>query len=551
MSSHRIWGVRAGNAGQADHIFIERDQIALSFSDAGGDASLLPPSRGAFKEAFSRNGAARVCSIPIQAGQLYRFVHEMRIGDRFIYPRKCDRTLRWGEVVGPYVYDPEGSGEFAHRRSIRWIAKFSRDEFTQGALYELGSTLALFEVKSYSEEFLRRFEAGGGPADEDGEENVVRDIAEATRDFIARKLRLQFKGFAAEAFIADLFCAMGYKAHVTRSHRDDGVDVVAHKDELGIEPPILKIPALCINCTKPVGTRHDSDSTNGRAWYYVSDMWRLFETPLARRLTTAEGIASFFGMVWSLWTWIAAGVTGMTAAVLAFLDGYSWLGIASAFMAFAIATASGVLVLAIAGERRAKAKGLSTHTPAASPTPSGDALSAVGTVSDPLPFDPEGLYVGMTLVGIGELAEKRTIEITMRCFNASNRSICVRKIDGLIAASAHKTGEPQIPLGELPPPWLIERDDLKNIGDNKEFVILIEQRVPPEVGENIAAVTKDFSIHLKLDGLNVIVSQVDNSASGTRLPVWDGIRIARNPEGVISGRIINMRASVAARISVQ
>ena len=241
MDSHRIWGVRAGNVGQADHVFIERDQIALSFADAGGDASHLPPSRGAFKEAFSRNGAAKVGSIPIQAGQLYRFVHEMRIGDRIIYPRKCDRTLRWGEVVGPYVYDLDGSGEFAHRRSVRWIAKFSRDEFTQGALYELGSTLALFEVKSYSEEFLRRFEAGAGPTDDDSEENVVRDIAETTRDFIARKLRLQFKGFAAEAFVADLFCAMGYKAHVTRSHRDDGIDVVAHKDELGIEPPILKI----------------------------------------------------------------------------------------------------------------------------------------------------------------------------------------------------------------------------------------------------------------------------------------------------------------------
>jgi restriction system protein len=241
LGDHRIWAVRAGNAGQADHIFIEHDQIALSFIEAGGDASLLPASRGAFKEAFSRNGAAKVGSIPIQAGQLYRFVHEMRIGDRVIYPRKCDRTLFWGEVIGPYVYDPEGAGEFGHRRSVRWMARLSRDEFTQGALYELGSTLTLFEVKSYSDEFLRRFESGHGPAEDDVEENVVRDIAETTRDFIARKLRLHFKGFAAEAFIADLFCAMGYKAHVTQRSRDDGVDVVAHRDELGIEPPILKI----------------------------------------------------------------------------------------------------------------------------------------------------------------------------------------------------------------------------------------------------------------------------------------------------------------------
>ncbi len=34
---------------------------------------------------------------------------------------------------------------------------------------------------------------------------------------------------------------MGYNACATRRHRDEGVDVIAHRDELGIEPPIVKI----------------------------------------------------------------------------------------------------------------------------------------------------------------------------------------------------------------------------------------------------------------------------------------------------------------------
>lgn len=241
MEDHRIWGVRAGAAGQADHIFLEQQQIALGFAEVGGEVGDLPASRGAFKEAFSRGAGVKPASIPIQAGQLYRFVHEMRIGDRVIYPRKCDRTLHWGEVVGPYVYESEGGGDFAHRRSVRWLKRLSRDEFTQGALYELGATLALFEVKSYSAEFRQRFENGAAPVEDDLEENAVRDITETTRDFIARRLRSNFKGFPMEPFVADLFCAMGYRAHVTQKYRDDGVDVIAHRDELGIEPPILKI----------------------------------------------------------------------------------------------------------------------------------------------------------------------------------------------------------------------------------------------------------------------------------------------------------------------
>ena len=178
-------------------------------------------------------------------GSLAVGVHEMRIGHRVIYPRKSDRTLRWGEIVGPYVYEAqehaEPGADFAHRRAVRWTARLSRDDFTQGALYELGATLSLFEVRSFAAEFWRKFEAGHEHAEDEPEENVVRDIAETTNDFIARKLRTQFKGFPMEPLIADLFRAMGYRAHATRKTRDDGIDVIAHRDELGIEPPILKI----------------------------------------------------------------------------------------------------------------------------------------------------------------------------------------------------------------------------------------------------------------------------------------------------------------------
>ena len=73
----------------------------------------------AFKDAFARaTPAARASAVPVWAGQLFRFVHDVQIGDFIIYPRKIDRTLRWGEIIGPYVYDTEHSVEFAHRRSV-------------------------------------------------------------------------------------------------------------------------------------------------------------------------------------------------------------------------------------------------------------------------------------------------------------------------------------------------------------------------------------------------------------------------------------------------
>ena len=78
----RIWCVRAGAASQADSLFLKKNQIAISMTEVGDDAAKLPPARAAFKEAFARGAPnASAASIPVSAGQLYRFVHELRIGD--------------------------------------------------------------------------------------------------------------------------------------------------------------------------------------------------------------------------------------------------------------------------------------------------------------------------------------------------------------------------------------------------------------------------------------------------------------------------------------
>jgi restriction system protein len=189
----RVWAVRAGGDSEADALFIENGQIAVSFRDVDQDVSALPAQRSAFKDAFAQSGEAKPSAIPAQAGQLFRFVHEMRIGDRVIYPCKIDRTLLWGEIATPYIYDRTHNPSFPHRRGVRWLASLSRDVFSQGALYELGSVLTLFELRNFAAEFTRRFEPPAGDSavkslalnDDETEARVTRDIAETTRDFIA------------------------------------------------------------------------------------------------------------------------------------------------------------------------------------------------------------------------------------------------------------------------------------------------------------------------------------------------------------------------------
>lgn len=255
MQSLRIWAVRAGSADEADSIFSEQGHIAISSTALDNDIGGLPPVRGAFKDMLAQTSDMEsAASLPAYAGQAYRFVHEVRIGDRVIYPRKHDRTLHWGKVTGPYLYDSEGLAGFAHRRPVEWIAQASRDEFSPGALYELGAALSLFRVREFTLEFLKKFE----PDDaydvlkncehlDDALAIAQRDIGETTNDFIANRLKSDLKGYLLEPFIAELFRAMGYRATATRAIKYDGVDVIAHRDELGIEPPILKIQVKSSN----------------------------------------------------------------------------------------------------------------------------------------------------------------------------------------------------------------------------------------------------------------------------------------------------------------
>ena len=87
---------------------------------------------------------------------LFRFVHEVQIGDYIVYPSKVDRTINLGIVEGEYAYCPEAT-EYVQQRAVKWIKKLPRTAFSQGALYEIGSAMSFFMVKNYAEEFLEHY----------------------------------------------------------------------------------------------------------------------------------------------------------------------------------------------------------------------------------------------------------------------------------------------------------------------------------------------------------------------------------------------------------
>lgn len=243
-NSTTVWGIHAGKTGDADQLFLNKNVIALGWPEAG-DLSTVPPDRDDFKALVKKAYPDEKDGYYRNAGgQLFRFAHEMKQGDYVVYPSKQTRTIHIGEITGNFHYDPKTLPQYPQQRTVKWLKKFPRTNFSQGALYEIGSALSLFQVRNYAEEFLSALSGQPLPQPPKQDESVsyvVEDIEQTTRDYILKILAQELKGHGMSHFFAHLLGTMGYQTRVAPEGTDGGVDIIAHKDELGFEPPIVKV----------------------------------------------------------------------------------------------------------------------------------------------------------------------------------------------------------------------------------------------------------------------------------------------------------------------
>jgi restriction system protein len=259
-----IWGIHMGaHVGSAP---IDDGYIAIGWPELG-DLGKLPPGRDGLKAAIiDKIPDTKAGAVPVHAGVLERFANEMAVGDLVVYPSKSDRLVNIGEVVGPYQYKEQDPDGYPNHHPVKWIATLSRNDFTQSALNEIGSALTLFKVKTHRLEFLKKAglvtagevtpndDENGEADDETATAAVSHQAEETTEDFIIRRLSSELNGYQFEYFVAHVLECMGYTARVSSKSGDGGVDVIAHRDVLGFEPPILKV-----QCKKMTGQTGEPD----------------------------------------------------------------------------------------------------------------------------------------------------------------------------------------------------------------------------------------------------------------------------------------------------
>lgn len=237
-----IWGVHMGF--QHELKPISKGFVAIGWPQVG-DLRNIPATRAAYKKAVADvYPSAKPGALPVWAGVLFRFVHEMKKGDLVVFPSKPDHMVNLGVIDSEYVYDQSSDSRHPNRRKVKWLHHLPRAQFSQSALYEIGAAITLFQIRSNSEEFYAAFEGKpfeGAEVDDENLEEASQSTEETTRDFIVKRLKVGLSAYQFEHFVGHLLECIGYHSRVTQRSGDGGVDVIAHKDELGFQPPIIKV----------------------------------------------------------------------------------------------------------------------------------------------------------------------------------------------------------------------------------------------------------------------------------------------------------------------
>lgn len=237
-----VWVVRAGNNNEIAQEVEEQSAVALGWADVSNlsSTSSRDDVKSRVREAAPQYSKKLVIS---SAGQLFRFVHEMKEGDYVLTPIKATREILMGQIAGPYEYNPNTiSSVYPHVRKVKWQMKVSRDDFTPSARNALGSSLTVFTVTHHKQEIISLLE-GEPRKTEESEDEVVdfyAEVKEQSDELISDAIS-KLDPYEFQDLVAGVLRAMGLRTKVSPPGPDHGIDIVAHPDHFGFEEPRIKV----------------------------------------------------------------------------------------------------------------------------------------------------------------------------------------------------------------------------------------------------------------------------------------------------------------------
>jgi restriction system protein len=241
--------VRAEVGGKLFDDFHERSLVAIGWSKLGDLRHLV--TRDDFKKAYPAGYPWETPNKQIAAaGTLYRFVHELKVGDRVVTYGPSKRQYLVGRVKSDYRFDPSIIEENPNVREVTWDGEVSRDNLTVTARNSLGAISTLFQIPNeVIQEMVSLLSAKSEPTEatsapileeSDDVELLFRDQQGRAVEFIKDRLsKLTWDDM--QELIAGVLRAMGYKTRISPGGSDRGKDIIASPDGFGFEEPRIVV----------------------------------------------------------------------------------------------------------------------------------------------------------------------------------------------------------------------------------------------------------------------------------------------------------------------
>ncbi len=246
MKKRVMWMVRAGEGAKLVDDFAEGNLVAIGWHELGEIASGV--SRKAISERITEQwpNASR-SKVAASAGQIYRFLNEIKQGDSVVSYHPGRRLYLFGRITGDPDYRPNGIPDHPRVRAVSWVGEVPRDSLSVSTRNSLGAISTLFKLPPEAADEITRVQEGKAlpeatdSNDEiDQTEALARDLRASSREFIKDRIsRLDWQQM--QELVAGLLRAMGYKTRVSPAGPDRGKDIIASPDGFGFEQPRIVV----------------------------------------------------------------------------------------------------------------------------------------------------------------------------------------------------------------------------------------------------------------------------------------------------------------------
>ncbi len=243
-----LWLVRAGRLGEHEERFFTSNRIFLTWEGLEGrdlsGAKDFDGVKAILRTAFPDVSARALGN---WTGQVWAFAVVMKAGDWVAVPRKATPTIAFGEVDGPYHYDPFGDHLYRHSRTVKWLNQgIPRSTLDLDLMYSFGSLLTICQIQRNDAE--KRIRAlgkvgwksaapAGRPAHSGNgvtePEDAPVDLERLARDQIASLIIQKYKGHGLARLVEAVLQAQGYTTYRSPEGPDKGIDLLAAPGPLG------------------------------------------------------------------------------------------------------------------------------------------------------------------------------------------------------------------------------------------------------------------------------------------------------------------------------